>query len=110
MSRDFPESDWKKFRELRDIALERFCDRTLKQIARTSEAEGKTAHERYLKVYRLIQDRDEELARAFNDPRRSTALYQLMAIVSLKLITPEELATFSPATQQSVATLLDIRA
>ena len=108
MSRDFPESDWRKFRELHEIALERFCERTLKGVTRTSAAEGQTAHQRYLKVYRLIHKRDKELADAFNDPRRSMALLQLMMIVSLKLITSEELASFSPTTQQSVATLLDV--
>lgn len=71
-------------------------------------ADGQTAHQRYLKVYRLTHKRDKELADAFNDPRRSMALLQLMTIVSLKLITPEELATFSPETQQSIARLLDV--
>jgi hypothetical protein len=29
---DFPESDWKVFRELREVALDRFCRRVLEEI------------------------------------------------------------------------------
>jgi len=31
-SRDVPESDWKRFRELRELALERFCRRVLAEL------------------------------------------------------------------------------
>ena len=35
-----PESDWKKFKPLRDKALARLCDRILSEIAATSAAVG----------------------------------------------------------------------
>ena len=34
MEHEFPESDWKTFRELRQVALERFCKRVLDEVAR----------------------------------------------------------------------------
>lgn len=65
MSHEFPESDWKVFRELQTVALERFCERVLAEVERLSSGSGRTFHQRYLDVYRLLQKRDHELAAAF---------------------------------------------
>ena len=75
--RTIPESDWKLLRQLKGVALERFCERVLEQIARRSSASKKTYHQRYLEIYRLLHRRDRELGDAFNNPRRSTAVQQL---------------------------------
>jgi hypothetical protein len=96
MSREINESDWKVFRELRQIALDRFCQRILDEIRQVSADPNRGAHERYLAVYDLIRRCDREIADAFNDPRRSTAFPQLLAIQSHKLLTEEELGRFSP--------------
>ncbi|HZF12754.1 MAG TPA: hypothetical protein VFE33_28530 [Thermoanaerobaculia bacterium] len=82
---DFPESDWKVFRELSSMALDRFCRRVLTDVERISADSKRTAHERYLAIYRLVRERDNELARAFNAPRRSQALLQLAFIHGLGL-------------------------
>ena len=71
MSLEIEESDWKVFRQLRPIALDRFCWRVLDEIQQVSADTKRSTHERYLAVYDLIQRRDRELADAFNDPRRS---------------------------------------
>ncbi|MCX6348187.1 MAG: hypothetical protein NTV79_01605 [Candidatus Aureabacteria bacterium] len=51
----------------------------------------------------MSRRRDEELGRAFNDYRRSTALMQLTNIRSLGLLTDEEVRLFSEETQRIVA-------
>jgi cytidylate kinase len=51
--RDITESDWKIFKQQREIALERFCERVLDEIARISSDRTKSQHERYLAIYRL---------------------------------------------------------
>ena len=107
-SRSISESDWKVFRELQTIALDRFCLRVLSEIESVSATSGKTAHERYLDVYKLIQQRDEELALAFNDARRSVAWQQLAAIQRHNLLTDEEMSRFSPETREIVRTYLGI--
>jgi hypothetical protein len=53
-------------------------------------------------VFELLQQRDKELAEAFDDLRRSTAWRQLAVIRSHGLLTEEELARFSPQTQAAV--------
>jgi hypothetical protein len=90
MSRDLPESDWKTFRRLREIALARFCERVLGEIGTIASTGATSCHDRYLKIYRLIDNRDEELARAFNNPRRSRAILQLAAINSYVLLSEED--------------------
>jgi len=100
------ESEWRTLRELLKVSLERFCERILKEIQEISEQSDKTFHERYLAVYRLIRERDEEVAGAFNDPRRSNALHKLIALWSLKLISTEELGRFEPGTQETVKSLV----
>jgi hypothetical protein len=100
------ESEWKLFRQFREVALDRFCQRVLSEIAGVSSDAEKSNHERYLAVYRLIEQRGKELADAFNDLRRSTALRQLACLRSLELLTDEEFARFGPETRDSVGVWL----
>jgi len=105
MEQHISEADWKLFRQLRTSALERFCQRVLSEVVRVASGEVTSSHERYLEVYRLIQEQDEELASAFNDSRRSTARWQLAQIRSLGLLTDEEYAKFSAETRDAVEVL-----
>lgn len=93
------EIDWKLFRKLRELALERFSQNALDEIAVLSAANGKGYHQRYLDVFQLIGERDEEMATAFNDPRRSTAESQLAMMVAGGWLTEEECAQFSDETR-----------
>jgi hypothetical protein len=93
------ESEWKIFRQVREVALDRYCERVLAEVTSVASDAGQTHHQRYLAVYRLIEKRDEELANAFNDPRRSTAFQQLLYLRSLNLLTEEEFARFQPETR-----------
>jgi hypothetical protein len=102
MSRVISEADWRIFRELHSIALERFSQRVLSEVVRLATDTDTSAHERYLAVFNLIQRRDRELADAFNDLRRSTAVQQLACIQSHELLTEEELTRFSPETREVV--------
>ena len=103
MSQHLPESDWKLFREIRAFALDRFCERTLAEIVTTASSDLRTAHDRYVAIYELLQSRDKELARAFDDLRRSQAIPQLAVMCSLGLVTQVELQQFSEETQAAVS-------
>jgi len=108
MAKDFPERDWKMFREIRAAALERFCVRILSEISRIGKDTSTSSHERYLLIYQLIQERDADIAAAFNDYRRSTALRQLAIMHSLGVLSEQELARLSSDTQASVKGLSEI--
>ena len=109
MLRDIREPDWKIFRKIRVNALDRFCQRVLDEISRIASDTGQTSHQRYLAVYKLLQKRDDELADAFNNPRRSAALPQLAHMRGLELLTDEEFALFSSDTLGAVNLLLGIQ-
>jgi hypothetical protein len=96
------EADWKVFRELRLVALERFCDRVLSDIGRIGSDSTKGSHERYLKIYRLIRTRDEALARAFNNPRRSAACFQPLTLRDEGLLHEGEYLRFSEDLRRSI--------
>jgi hypothetical protein len=102
MARDISEPDWKLFSQLHPLALERFCEKVLAEVGQLASEAGQSAHERYLAVYRLLKRRDKELAQAFNDLRRSTALLQLAILRAQGLVSDEELARFSPETRGAV--------
>jgi hypothetical protein len=106
MMREINESDWKIFRQLHAVALERFCQRVLEDSERLHGDTSHSFYERYVAIYRLFDERDKEVARLFNDLRRSTALWQIAALKGRGLLTEEEFARFSQETQSRVAALL----
>jgi hypothetical protein len=99
---DIPERDWKHLRTVKAAALERFCERVLQECAGVLAETDLTAHERYLKLFKLIDRRDDELAGAFDDLRRSTAIFRLMTMRSLGVVTDEEMEGFTPETRSTV--------
>lgn len=105
MSEDIPERDWKVFKEIRQPAIARLCEQILAEARVEIEAPGKSSHDRYLSLYKLIENRDDEIARAFNDFRRSTAIRQISIINSMGLFTTEELGRFSSQTLERIERL-----
>ena len=99
MTRSIPESDWKKFSQLREVVLERFCDRILQELTEVAATESLSSHQRYLKIYELIHKRDQEIARTFNNPRRSQMLMQLGSMQGLGLLEKGELDVFTDDTR-----------
>jgi hypothetical protein len=106
MEQDFPEADWKVFREVQKIALDRFCKPVLDETASLIADSRESHHKRYLALYRLLQNRDKEPADLFDDPRRSTARIQLLGLRAKGLLTDEEFARFSERTRAMVLYLL----
>ena len=99
------ESDWKTFKRIRILALERFSQRVLDDCQRICCDESLSAHERYEELYQLLRDRNREMSTAFDDLRRSTASLCLMLMRRQGLVTDDEMLEFSPEVQR--ATELD---
>ena len=108
MSSHIAESDWRHFKRVRSELLERYCARVLDELAASLKAREGTAHDRYIRVYKLLTDRDEDMARAFDDFRRSTAVMQLAIMRSMGLVTDEDLNGFSEHTQVQVRGITSI--
>jgi hypothetical protein len=103
MPSEFPESDWRRFKEVHSEAEERYCERILEEVAaiasRSTEA---SAHARYMEIYKVIRDRHKQMANVFGDYRRSTAVLQLGLMRRMKLLTDEELGLFSERTRTRI--------
>ena len=99
--------DWKSFREIRINALERFCERVLSEVGRLAAQTGQSSHQRYVAVFKLLQRQDVQLADTFDNPRRSTALLQLVRMRYQDLLTGEEFARFSSETRAMILRSFD---
>jgi hypothetical protein len=105
--KNIPERDWRLLRSLHRTALERYCSRVLDECAAVACSNG-SAHERYGRLYRLLQDRDDDIAAAFNDLRRSTAVQRLAAMINLGVVTDADLSAFTSSTSEGAMALAEI--
>src|SRR5437879_2655129 len=100
MDMQIAERDWKHWRRISEIALQRYCAHILDEVA--SFQRGADAYDRYLQLFRLLRERDGEIAVVFNDRRRSNAYQQIAAGVAAGIVSREELGGFSEETQSVV--------
>lgn len=70
------------------------CIRSRSTASRANGAKGH--HARYLQIFRIIQQRNREIARLFDNPRRSHALTMLAEIRSQGLLTEDEFVQSEP--------------
>lgn len=74
------ETDWKVFKKIKVQALDAYCRNSLRQFEGVIQDKQGTAHERYLHLYDLVQQRNELMAKMFDGHSRSGAILQLMFI------------------------------
>ena len=104
---EIPEREWKVLRSVKDAALDRFCARVLDECRAVMDDESTSHHQRYLRLFRLIDERDAELAYAFDDMRRSRAIDRIAWMRHLGLYTSEEWERFSPRTRDTAQFVAD---
>jgi hypothetical protein len=103
-----PESDWKKIRDLKPVLLDRLCQRILQEVAFQATEPSQTPHERYLAIYKLIQDRDRDIAEIFNGLSRSKAMMCILNAHRHGLLTEDELGRFSEDTRAEVHRIFEL--
>ena len=81
------EANWKRFKVLKAQALERYCQAVLDDAEKIGRNKKQTAHERYLELFTLIDERNEEMGKAFDGHSRSKVSLQLYVMRQLELIT-----------------------
>jgi len=102
MPTQISESDWRQFKKVHQESLDLFRQKILDELGAVARSAEGTAHERYLRAYTLLMDRNKEMAHAFDDFRRSTAIMQLATMREMGLLTDELLSRFSEQTQQTI--------
>lgn len=89
------ESDWKKFKIVKEKAIDRFCSKALSEFKDVITDNDESNHSKYLKLYGLVVDTDKRLARIFDGLSRSKAQVQLTLIKREGLVDDEDLNGFS---------------
>jgi hypothetical protein len=102
-----PESDWKKIRDLKPVILDRLCQRILHEVACQATEPSQTPHERYLAIYKLIQNRGRDIAEIFNGLSRSNAMMCILNAHRHGLLTEDELGRFSEDTRTEAHRFLE---
>jgi hypothetical protein len=74
------ESDWKIFKQLKDIAIEKYCTLALEESQEVISDQKEHVHNRYLLLYKLLQNRNKQMSSLFDGHSRSRAWIQLIAI------------------------------
>lgn len=103
------ESDWKIFKVLRPLALQRYCEKVMGDVDRIISDTGRDSHERYIEMYKIVHDRDKKLAQMFDGFSRSKAVFQLVMYYENNLLDDEELARLSNETREKILSIIDFR-
>lgn len=74
------ESDWKVFKELKEKAIEKYCTLALEESQEVILDQKQHVHNRYLYLYKLLQNTDKKMALLFDGHSRSKAWIQLISI------------------------------
>jgi len=102
MNRSIPERDWKQLRNLKPELLNTLCTRIHKQAEVIIHSTEKSEHEKYLELFKHIQDSDDVVARCFNDWRRSNISMKLGQLIGEDLLTNEHIQNLSDATKEVI--------
>ncbi|WP_432470215.1 hypothetical protein [Amphritea sp. HPY] len=95
------ESDWKKFKKIKEAALDKCCQEALIEYQKSISDDSASHHQRFLNVYELVHDTNKELAQIFDDQSRSKAVIQMLLMRRRGLVPDESIAIFSEEFQQS---------
>jgi hypothetical protein len=107
--RRLTDADWTVFRKLYKVALERFSQRTVLDVQRLAAHPDKSFHERYRAINKLIERRNVAYGAAFKPLKRPLAFINLLAVYNMGILTPEELAEFSPEMRETLQAMLGTR-
>ncbi|UFS69298.1 hypothetical protein LPW11_15530 [Geomonas sp. RF6] len=95
MSLSLPERDWKYLRNLRETLLATLYRRINESAAQILASATLSEHEKYVKLYKHMEDSDRVVADCFDDWRRSNLLIKLLLLRQHKLLSEEQLSGLS---------------
>jgi len=102
------ESDWKQFKKLRPLALQRYCKRVIQEVRQVLDEEVQDAHEQYLKMYKKVDEGDRKLAKLFDGGfSRSKAFIHLLMFYREDLIKDDELRRLSDENYSRIKSIVD---
>jgi hypothetical protein len=101
-----PEADWKRCQALHATALDRLCASILEEAMAAARDPKQSHHQRFLAVYSIVNNRNEEIARIFDRASRSRCRGQIASMRAAGLLTDGELEVLTPETLTYISSLL----
>mgnify|MGYP001820344647 CR=1 FL=1 len=105
--RHIKESDWKYLRKIQEKILNRHCNAILEVLDLIIQNREGEEHKSYIDIYRLINDKDKEIAVTYNDLKRSNAIEKICHMRRHLAMADEEFSKFSKETKDIVNRILD---
>ncbi len=93
-------------RRVHPVALDRYCEDVLAEIERVTHDNAQSPHQRYLDIFKIIERRDREIERTFNDLKRSNAFTMLARMRAARVLTEDEFLSLRPETRSAIELLL----
>lgn len=100
MDGPFSERDWKYMRSIHDELLHRLCSDINKRAAAIASGTDGNPHQRYLALYRYMQDADAIIGDCFNDWSRSRLGLKILALRRNGLLTDQHVEHLLPGAQE----------
>ncbi len=109
MSQAIPERDWKVLRAFKDRAINIACERILGKVEKTIDSRGADSHKCYLKLWKILQEEDQEISLMFDDVKRSNAIFKLAMWKKNGILPVEYFEQLTEETQQRIEGLCNIQ-
>lgn len=91
------EADWKYYSSIYDEMLEEFSRRHCERLRGILGQNDLTEDQKRHAVYKAVHKDDKDVARLFNDHRRSVMMMQCLGYQAYGLLTPAHIEHFSPS-------------
>lgn len=108
MSQGIPEKDWMKIRALKETAINIACERIFYKINTLIESRGSENHKYYLKLWKVMEAEDKEIALMFDDLKRSTAIFELSMWKRNGILSDDDFEELTEETKQRIVSICNI--
>lgn len=99
---DIPERDWKYLRSAKSELIETLCKRINDEASHIISDPSFGEHEKFLRLFRHLREKNEIVADCFDDWRRSNILLKLLRLREHRLLTEEHASRLSAETQGKI--------
>ena len=96
------EADWKHFKQVKADALDKCCQQVLDEVRKGIDNPELSNHEKYLYLYKLMENSDKRIANTFDYNARSKAMLQLALMKSDGLLEAKQISGFSDELQSFI--------
>lgn len=99
---NIPESDWKYLRLIKDELLDTLCKRINDEASHIIADPRLDQHQKVLRLFEHVTQKNEIIAKCFDDWRRSNILHKLLALREQRLLTEKQLSLLTEESRDKI--------